>query len=133
MKDLVKRLKELAKEVDEALGSNPGPVSELVGCSALHITEQMVLLANAMDSFHEKNKWQVFAAQHHFTNVEAPMVALELYHTLSIAENQEEMETILDFRNALVWERYEDTPITEVVELMVEMANKLNFIEKGTN
>ena len=108
------------------------PISDSMGTSASHITEQMVLLANAMDKFHDENKWKIFAAQHYFTNVEAPMVALELYHALSIAENQEEMETILDFRNALVWERYEDIPVTEVVELMVEMANKLSFIEKGT-
>lgn len=133
MKDLVKRLKELAQDVDEALGINPGPISELVGCSAFHITEQMVNLAQAMTKFHDETKWTIFAAQHYFTNVETPTAALELYHALSIAENQEEMETILDFRNALVWERYEDIPVTEVVELMVEMANKLRFIEKGTN
>lgn len=34
MKDLVKRPKELAQDVDEALGINPGPISELVeGCA----------------------------------------------------------------------------------------------------
>lgn len=133
MKDLVKRLKELAKEVDETLGSSPMPISDSMGTSASHITEQMVLLANTMDSFYEKNKWQVFAAQHYLCNLEDNLLAAEIYHSICDSDDEEEIETILESRNVHIWARYEDIPVTEVVELMVEMANKLIFIEKGTN